>query len=431
MNHDRGEFRAHVLRALGDRDRHLPRDLAIARRHRGIGRGGHGRRAAVGLLADRDVQRQAAKHRHAVVGRHARGAPRAEHVFLVPAVRADVDAHVLDDAEDRDAHLLEHLEALLGVEQGDVLRRGDDHRAGHRHALRQRELDVAGARRHVDDQVVQVLPVGLSQQLFQRRGRHRPAPDHRIVLVDQEADRVGLQAVAHQRVHGLVVGRVGAAVHAEHGRQRGAVDVGVEDAHRGAFLRQRQRQVDGGGALAHAALARGHRHDVLHVRQQLHAALHGVGDDVLADRHARGAHARHLGQHGGHALAHVLVLAERRVTEHHADGNRVAVDRDLANALVGGVGAAGVGVDERRERGVDSGPFNTHRNSVDTTSPACHGIASEPRILPAKRHQSSDYGAAGGKSERIYCTTLRETGRGAMIAGGAGRGHIGPAAPIL
>jgi hypothetical protein len=72
--------------------------------------------------------------------------------------------------------------ALLGVEQGDVLRRGHDHRAGDRHPLAQRQLDVAGARRHVDDQVVQVLPVGLAQQLVQRLGGHRAAPDHGLVL---------------------------------------------------------------------------------------------------------------------------------------------------------------------------------------------------------------------------------------------------------
>jgi hypothetical protein len=114
-------------------------------------------------------------------------------VLLVAALRADVDAHVLDDAEDRDADLLEHLEALAGIEQGDVLRRGDDHRAGHRHLLGQGELDVAGARRQVDHQVVDVAPLRVAEQLLQRLGHHRAAPDHRRFGVDQEADRHGLQ----------------------------------------------------------------------------------------------------------------------------------------------------------------------------------------------------------------------------------------------
>jgi hypothetical protein len=47
-------------------------------------------------------------------------------VLGMAAVRADVHRHVLDDAEDRDADLLEHLEALARVDERDVLRRGDD-----------------------------------------------------------------------------------------------------------------------------------------------------------------------------------------------------------------------------------------------------------------------------------------------------------------
>ena len=53
---------------------------------------------------------------------------------------------------------------------------------------------------------------------------------------------------------------------------------------RGALGGQRQRQVDGRRALAHAALARGHGDDVLHLGQQLHAALHRVGDDLACVR---------------------------------------------------------------------------------------------------------------------------------------------------
>jgi hypothetical protein len=43
---------------------------------------------------------------------------------------------------------------------------------------------------------------------------------------------------------------------------------------------KRERQVDRGGRFADAALARGDRDDVLDARDQLHAALHGVRDDL-------------------------------------------------------------------------------------------------------------------------------------------------------
>ena len=197
-----------------------------------------------------------------------------------PQLLAHVHRHVLDDAEDRHADLLEHLDALPGVDQGDVLRRRHDHRAGERHPLRERQLDVAGAGRQVDDQVVEVGPVGLAQQLLERLRDHRPAPDHRVVLLDQEADRHHLDAVVLHRLHGLAVARFGPAVDAHHHRLARAVDVGVEDADACALGGERERQVDGGRALADAALARRDRDDVLHVRQQLDAALHRVRDDL-------------------------------------------------------------------------------------------------------------------------------------------------------
>src|ERR1700752_4976164 len=65
--------------------------------------------AGVGLLADVDIERQRAEERHVVVLAHLLAAALAEDVLDMPAVRADVDRHVLDDADDRHAHLLEHL----------------------------------------------------------------------------------------------------------------------------------------------------------------------------------------------------------------------------------------------------------------------------------------------------------------------------------
>ena len=134
------------------------------------------------------------------------------------AISADVGAHILNHAEDRDADLLKHLQALAGVEQGDVLRCGDDDGAGDRHLLRQRQLDIAGAGRHVDDQVIEVTPVGLFQQLRQRLRHDRAAPHHRFVGVDHETDRRDLQAVVFQRLHGLAVDCLGAARDAHHHR---------------------------------------------------------------------------------------------------------------------------------------------------------------------------------------------------------------------
>jgi hypothetical protein len=144
----------------------------------------------------------------------------AEDVLGVAALRADVDRHVLDDAHDRHADLLEHLEALARVDQRDVLRRRHDDGAGDRHLLRERELDVAGAGRHVDDQVVELAPVGVLQQLLERLRDHRAAPHHRRVGVDQEADRHRLHAVRLERLERLPVLRLRTPGQSQHHRLR-------------------------------------------------------------------------------------------------------------------------------------------------------------------------------------------------------------------
>ena len=190
-------------------------------------------------------------------------------MLFVPALRTGVQAHVLDNAENRNVDLLEHLEALARVHQRDVLRRGDDHRTGDRHALRQRQLNVASAGRQVDDEVIDFFPLRFVEQLFERLRDHRAAPDHRCFDVDHETDRQRLHAVAFHRLDALAVLRLRLAVDAEHRRLRRPVDVRVQHANVGAFRGERKGEIGGGGGLAHAALARGDGDDVLHAREEL------------------------------------------------------------------------------------------------------------------------------------------------------------------
>ena len=199
-------------------------------------------------------------------------------------VGTHVHRHVFHNAQNRHAHFFKHLDALFGIEQSDVLGGGHNHGARHGHALAERELDVTGAGRHVDDQVVQIFPIGLAQQLLKCLRGHGAAPNHGFVLVHQETNRHHLNAIVFHGFHGFAVFAFGAAFNAHHHGLAGAVDIGIEQAHTGAFCGQRQRQIDSGGALAYAALARGNGHDVFHLRQQCHAALscmgHNFGSDI-------------------------------------------------------------------------------------------------------------------------------------------------------
>ena len=207
-------------------------------------------------------------------------------------------AHVLDDAEHGHCDLLEHPEALACIEQRDVLRRRDDDRAAHGHALRQRELDVPGAGRHVHDEVVEVAPVGIGQQLRQRLRDHGTAPDHRLLLLDEEADRHDLDAVRDERLHALAVGRRGTlALQPEHAGLAWTVYVGVQQPDARTVEGEREREVHRGRGLANAPLARGDRDDVRDPRQRLQAALDSVAGHSPAHADTAVTHLRRGIQH--------------------------------------------------------------------------------------------------------------------------------------
>jgi hypothetical protein len=229
--------------------------------------------------------------------------------------------------------LAEHVEALAGIQQSDVLRRGNDHRPGQRNALAHGQLGVAGARRHVDHQDIQVAPINIAQELFQRADDHRAAPDHGRILGHHEADRHDLQAMVFHRQDGRVAGRGTQALKAHQARHRRTIDVGVEQADLEAQPRQGERQVGRRGGLAHAALAGGHGNDVLDVRQHQLAMqfllAHGAavlgGSRVALAGLARRGQDRRAAQHPGHlvnrplgSLAHRLQFG--RQLRRHLDG---------------------------------------------------------------------------------------------------------------
>ncbi len=121
-------------------------DIPVTTGHFGIRFGDHRGGAAIGLFADGHVQGQLAEERCVVFLGNAFAAAVAEEGLFVAAVAADVDAHVFDNAQHGDVDFAEHFDAFFAVQQGDVLRGGDDDGAGYRDFLGEGELDVAGAR---------------------------------------------------------------------------------------------------------------------------------------------------------------------------------------------------------------------------------------------------------------------------------------------
>ena len=108
---------------------------------------------------------------------------------LASAGAEHLGGHVLDDADHAHVRLLRHQRGPRRHLLGQGLRRGHDHGLGARQELAERDRDVAGAGRHVHEQVVELAPVHVGEELLERAVQHRPAPHDRRVLVEEEADR--------------------------------------------------------------------------------------------------------------------------------------------------------------------------------------------------------------------------------------------------
>ncbi len=120
----------------------------------------------------------------------------------------------------------------------------------------------------------------------ERLSDHRAAPDHRLFSIDQKPDRHRRQSVTHQRPQMLAIrrGRF-LPLQSEHERLAWPVNISVQNAYARPLCRPRERQIYRDSGLANAALARGHRHDILDLIDRFEVALDGVRADVGFQRY--------------------------------------------------------------------------------------------------------------------------------------------------
>ena len=159
-----------------------------------------------------------------------------------------------------------------------------------------------------------------------------------------------------RRRDGLAIGAGRLALDAQHQRLAGAVDVGVEHAHAGAFGRQGQRQVDGGGALAHTAFARGHGDHVLDAGQQGLAARGRVREDLGGPGHVHAGDAIHLLECGFDQGGVGGPLRAGGVTQRDLDPGLAALHGEGLEVAGAHPVLAGQGVDDGAQ-GVEGGGF--------------------------------------------------------------------------
>jgi len=178
-----------------------------------------------------------------------------EDVDALLAVRALQVAHVFHQSENRHSHLLEHVDGFAGIFERNFGRCGDDYRSGERCGLDQRELNVARARGKIDDQIVELAPINVAEELLDRAVQHGSAPHQRLVAGIHETHRHQFHAVFLDRLDTILI-RAQRLIHAHHERNVRAIHVCVKEPDAAAEICQRDRQIDRDRGLADAALPR-------------------------------------------------------------------------------------------------------------------------------------------------------------------------------
>ena len=113
------------------------------------------------------------------------------------AVGRDELRHVLDHSDDLHVRPARHVgDTDRDALRGETRCRDDEHLGLREHAG-EPHLDVAGARRHVDQQIVELAPADVGEELLERLREHEPAPHERgALVVDEEAHRHDLELAA-------------------------------------------------------------------------------------------------------------------------------------------------------------------------------------------------------------------------------------------
>src|SRR5262249_46392491 len=113
----------------------------------------------------------------------------AKNVHGFTAMRAGERAHVFDDAEHINLHLSKHFDGFANVGECNGGRSRNDNGASDRDGLDERELNVAGAGREVDDEVVEFAPLHAAEKLRDDAVQHWAAPDDWLVAGIEQTHR--------------------------------------------------------------------------------------------------------------------------------------------------------------------------------------------------------------------------------------------------
>ncbi len=146
-------------------------------------------------------------------------------------MRADHTRHILDHAEDREIHHLDKLDGLRRIQNRDILGGRHDHSAFHvRCELDDIQRLVTGSRRKIHDQIIEIAPFHVAEELFGSGRLHRSAPDNGTIgLVQKKGHRDDFKRTGHLHRHDVIADRLKTEIlDPEHLADRRTVEIEIQ-----------------------------------------------------------------------------------------------------------------------------------------------------------------------------------------------------------
>jgi len=192
--------------------------------------------AKVASHADARIQwnRSKERNRHVLGQTPGTAGSGLEDLTLVGAFRTHEARHVLDDTEDLDASLATEINLLSHVQQTDFLWCGDDDGAIDARLFEETvdtEMFVAGTGRGVYNEIVQLAPFDILEELLDQAVLLGTAPDDSIVTVGKhELDAHDAQVLSDpDRAPSSIAHMDGFLFYTHHLGDTGATDIGIHD----------------------------------------------------------------------------------------------------------------------------------------------------------------------------------------------------------
>jgi hypothetical protein len=154
-------------------------------------------------------------------------------------------------------------------------------------------LRIAGAGRQIHEQIIEFAPFHRHEKLLNCFLNHRPAPDHRLIVIQQKTNAHQLYAVAQKRNHLFIDAQGWPLFYPHHQRNARSINIAVQQTDTSAQQRQAACQIHRGRGFADAALAAGHGDNPFDAGQFILTGRRAFrGGSLLADFDVDGIDAR-------------------------------------------------------------------------------------------------------------------------------------------